>query len=235
VGKKTLGSMPRIEHAGKGILEFPWKQADALWAAAEKEGMDTVKEALEDIRDMLGHPEAIVTITTAWADAKTKINDSTDGTTGLTTAKRNMLYAWEGDAAKEASEYVDRIIATSKETEDMLGTMVNTINDFSNIIIKTYKLCIDLINQFASLILTITKNVLDNWKDWFGMGSDIADTLKDFLTEYKDTVKESMDNMKTALDTISNLQVQASGLKVPDPIAPIGLDPGSWRPKQVNK
>ncbi|MEU6832671.1 hypothetical protein ABZ894_28845 [Nocardia beijingensis] len=234
MGKKTQGSVPRIDHPGLGVLEFPWDQADALWKAAEKAGINSAKQTILHIRDMLGHPEAIAPITTAWANSKSKINDSTDGSTGLNSAKNNMQLVWEGHASEAAVKYVDDLVKVSGETEDILKDMITSINSFSEHVVNTYKICLDLINVYADYVLNIAKSVLDNWKDWFGMGSALADTLKEFVGKVKEAVDKFIDNTAKARNTIVELQVKASGLKVPEPIAPIAFDTGSWRPKQAS-
>lgn len=233
MGQKTQGSMPRIDQAGKGALEFPWDQADALWAAAEEAGVKSVHAMLVKIRDMLGHPEAISPITTAWATSKGHINDSTDGSTGLSTAKSNMQLVWEGPASESAVKYVDDLIKVSGDTEGILADMVTSINGFSENILKTYQICLDLIQTYATYILNVTKSVLDNWKDWFGMGSALADTLIEFVDKVTKSLNDFLENTKAARKTILDLQLKASGLKVPEPIGPIGLDSNSWRPKQA--
>lgn len=233
MGQKTQGAMPRTDQAGKGILEFPWDQADALWAAAEEGGVKAVHATLLKIRDMLGHPEAIAPITTAWATSKGYINDSTDGNTGLSTAKSNMQLVWEGQASESAVKYIDDLIKVSGDTEGILKEMVGSINDFTENILKTYKICLDLIQTYATYVLNVTKSVLDNWKDWFGMGSALADTLIEFVDEVTKAIKEFVDNTNEARKIILKLQLDASSLKVPEPIGPIALDNNSWRPKQA--
>ncbi|WP_378740643.1 hypothetical protein [Nocardia brasiliensis] len=220
-------------HAGTGDTAFPWDEAATVWGAAKRAGIDAVCTLIDWVRDLLGHPEAIPPLTNAWLTSKKQINDSANGATGLGTAKDDLHARWEGEASKAAGLYVTKLIDVAGKTEEILGKMATTIHEFSGIITKIYLAALRFISECAGAVLNFASGMLENFPNPFGMASEAVDALNHFREAVTKLVEEFTKQRQETRNVIFQLQLQASGLDVPDKIADVAISTadGDWRPK----
>ncbi|MFI9509245.1 WXG100 family type VII secretion target [Nocardia sp. NPDC052566] len=246
MGSKTIKGYPIPADKNPNNLPeeliFPWGPASTLVTWAERVNVPGVRENVDIIHGMLGNPNNVPPITSAWRTAVQELTSSIDGSdhsVGLQTAKENLTGRWNGPAREAAVSYVERIVKTTEDTRKILADITGKIDAFRSKIVNNYSTAIGHIANYATIILqyagdtlAVVEGALTFDFDLAGQTKAIVKALKDFITETTAVIKDVItyrDNLLTGLEEIRTLAAQ---IAVPPEIAPVALDNGSWKPRK---
>ncbi|MEV6258196.1 hypothetical protein [Nocardia sp. NPDC051911] len=223
-------------------LVFPWGPASTLVTFAEKVGVPGVREQVDTIHSMLGNPNQIPPITSAWRTSVQELTaaiDGSDRSVGLQTAKENIGGRWNGTGREAAVAYVDRLIKTTEDTRSVVRDIAIQIDSFRSIIVDNYTKAISHIAKYASIILNYAGGVLEVVEGLLVFDFDlkkntenIVKALDDFMQEASKVINDVITFRSDIMKELEAIRTRAAEIAVPAAIAPVALDYESWKPRK---
>jgi uncharacterized protein YukE len=200
------------------------------WAA--KAGHWAVSTAIDKTRDLLGHPENVMSIATTWSpDASRYISDAKEG---ISSAKTDLKAYWEGTAFDAFNTYLDEVGKIIDLTYKVMTDMSDHVLAMRKLITDTYKSVIEFIGRCAASIYEEASSAIQDLKNlWGGVCGAILRALATFLREYTDMMSKAATTMTEYETKGALLQRRASELRIPDPLPASVGEPGNWRVRKA--
>lgn len=213
---------------GSEDSEWPQDTANLVKEWAVKAGNAAVSAAVDKIRDILGHPEQVLTLATTWSpDASRFLSDAKRD---VESAKTELAAYWEGPAFTAFNKHMEHVLKATDGAYAVMTDMSNHMLEFRKTITETYKAAINFLSECAQAILNGLRTLAQKWENlWGGVCEAILQALSDFLSAYTKL-------MTTAADIITKYETQgvelerrASELQVPDVMPATVAVPGNWK------
>lgn len=244
MGSRTTKGYPIPENHNPDNLPeelvFPWAAAGTLVTTADRIGVSGVREMVDTIRMMLGNPNDVVVITSAWRTSVQELTAAIDGSersVGLQTARDELGSRWNGTAREAAVSYVDRVVTTTGSIRDVIKDIAGRIDEFRSTIVTNYKDAISLIVDYATIVVETSGGLAASVDDIFkldptGVVKTLTQTLVDFMTLANKCVAKVIDLRNSLLGELESIRTSAAAIPVQAAIAPSALDANSWQPRK---
>lgn len=196
------------------------------WAA--KAGNAAVGAAVDKIRDILGHPEQVMTLATTWSpDASRFLSDAKRD---VESAKTELAAYWEGPAFTAFNKHMENVLKATDDAYKVMTDMSDHMLEFRKTITETYKAAITFLSDCAQAILKGLRTLAQKWENlWGGVCEAILQALSDFLTAYTKLMTTTADIITKYETEGVQLERRASELQVPDVMPATVSQPGNWK------
>ncbi|MET7771608.1 hypothetical protein [Nocardia sp. NPDC005366] len=243
-GRTTKGYPVPADHNPDNLPEelvFPWGPAATLVTTGEKIGVPGIRELVDSIQAMLGNPNNVVVVTSAWRTSVQELTSAVDGSgqqsIGLQTAKDELGSRWNGTAREAAVSYVDRVITTTNSIRDVIKSIAADIDGLRSVILANYKAAIELIVQYAKIVVETSGGIAAAADDIIKLDfTGVIKTLTKTLTDFMDLARKNVDAVITFRDTVQtkleSIRTSAAAIPIQAAIAPAAIDIGSWQPRK---
>jgi uncharacterized protein YukE len=208
------------------LVAFPEDRARKVLEYAARLGEHAVKEVIDKIRDVFGHPEKIVPLADSWGlDAKVKVMNSTGS---ITNARSNLAAYWEGPAFDSFKIYIDHLEKVFEKAVEIFAGEADLLQNMAKTMTDVYNAGIKFLTDCAAIIVEATGGIIGAIKDWFGVADVIAKAIADFLR----STSELMVKLETAITEYrtngQDLRQKAAELKLPEAIPSSSVDVAGW-------
>ncbi|QIS09187.1 hypothetical protein [Nocardia arthritidis] len=225
----------------KSLPPFPQHQAATLVAVADDVGVPGVREVIDMVRDLLGHPESVQSIIYTWIDANSHLTSATDGsssadspgTAGLQDSAENLQAYWTGDGCNSAVAYVGHIIDATEAAKVILKQVYEEMGNLRDRIVKNYTDSIDNINQAAAAVIDYLDGIpeIAIKLDIGGAAKHVGEFLKKLVDTLHKIANDLINYVNTVQGEVSKIHGSASLLKVPIAIADAAFNSKKWHVK----
>jgi uncharacterized protein YukE len=207
---------------------WPQETANVVKEWATKAANAAVNTAVDKIRDILGHPEQVMTLATTWSpDASRFLSDAKRD---VESAKTELAAYWEGPAFTAFNKHMESVLKATDAAYKVMTDMSDHMLEFRKTITETYKAAINFLSECAQAILNGLRTLAQKWKDlWGGVCEAILQALSDFLTAYTKLMTTTADIITKYESQGVMLQRRASELQVPDVMPATVGEAGNWR------
>ncbi|MBF6235768.1 hypothetical protein IU474_01560 [Nocardia otitidiscaviarum] len=229
-------------------LVFPWDQAAYLVNFAEDLGFGShVRTRVDNIRKMLGDPNAVSTVLTAWQHAVSDLTRAIDGSAedgiGLESSNENLKARWNGTSRDAAVEYVGRLITVTRNNRTAISDMATSLNNIGAKVSNAYSQAIVHISNTAESLLQYEAARQKMWQNIVGVltGSGLSDTanarsnateaVATFMSE-TGKIAQSVENYMTDVGgEVDQIITKIGEVEVPAAISFAALDISGWQPR----
>ncbi|MDL4817679.1 hypothetical protein [Actinomadura opuntiae] len=174
---------------------FPHDDAATVRKAAEITNHHQALDALDMVRDMIGHPNNIQRAVTEWENAIRSMSDSFEG---VSRAHSQLQTRWTGGAANGFNPYALDAKTTITNNVTSLQGVLDATTQMYSAVIDAYKNGITFISKCAQSLLDFGGGLLGDWKAVLAVaaagatdGASLALVIKHFtslLSEFADNV-----------------------------------------------
>ncbi|MFR9752092.1 hypothetical protein ACL02S_13795 [Nocardia sp. 004] len=218
---------------------FPYNQAATLVTVAEKVHNAAVRTQVDLIRKMLGNPDDVSTLLSAWQKAAANLTQATDGNddgNGLMTARASINARWNGTSKDAAVEYLDNLITVTPEQRAIIQNIASEINQFSALVTQNYATAIVHITNYAAIVAELAGGLLEEIREVLTLDGGSVETailraLGEFMTETGKLLESVITYKNNLSGTMGNIITEAAGIAVPAALAPDATIIGGWQPR----
>lgn len=212
---------------GSGDADWPEETANLVKEWAVKAGNAAVSAAVDKIRDILGHPEQVMTLATTWSpDASRFLSDAKRD---VESAKIELAAYWEGPAFTAFNKHMENVLKATDDAYKVMTDMSDHMIEFRKTVTETYKAAINFISDCGQAILKGLNTLAQKWENlWGGVCEAILTALSDFLAAYTKLMTTTVDIITKYETEGVKLERRASELRVPDVMPANVSQPGNW-------
>lgn len=210
------------------LKPFPEEKAEKILEYAKKLGAHAVKEIIDTIRDLFGHPEAIRDRVNAWGyQAKTGIAQSVES---ITASRSDLTAYWEGGAFDSYKLYVDHLEEVFDNARNVFGQMADHLQAMAEAMTNFYNRLLTYVNHCYATIISCTGGILATIKEaLIGIAEPIADAIAKFVEDSNDVITEMNMTIYQYNAAGQDIKQSIADLKVPETIPSSSVDPGGWK------
>ncbi|MEU6748926.1 hypothetical protein ABZ914_22125 [Spirillospora sp. NPDC046719] len=220
---------------------FPHSDAATVRKAAEITNHRKALDALDMVRDMVGHPGNIQRAVTEWENAIRSMSASFEG---MSRAQSQVQSRWTGGAANGFNTYA--IDAKTKITNNVayLQGALDATSQMYSAVLDAYRDGITFISKCAQSLLDFGGGLLSDWKAVLAVaaagptdGASLALVLSHFtslLSEFADNVTNliisAIEANKSYMKALSVALANINGIAPPPKPADGLLELHAWKP-----
>ncbi|MDL4772601.1 hypothetical protein [Actinomadura xylanilytica] len=222
-------------------VPFPEKNASIVRKAARLTLHNDALDALDLVRDMIGHPNNVQRAVDSWGEAVRVMNESYEN---ISRAHSQVLAQWSGGASASFSTFAgDAKLAVSSNVAAFQGAITAT-NQMYLAVIAAYKTATRFITNCAQDILNLGGGLLGDWKAVLAVaaagptdGASLAlimnhftDLLSSFAGHVNDLIDGAVDITAGYNSALGEVVKNINAIKpVPGPV-PAMADLNIWKP-----
>ncbi|MGI8311407.1 hypothetical protein [Saccharopolyspora hattusasensis] len=211
---------------------FPEEQAAKIIEYAEKTGQDVIVRIVNEVRDWLGHPEAVLGIARLWSPAAKAELLQADET--VTNARTAIAASWTGSASEAYIAYLDHVTKVMQDTADLFDRFSKKLLDMRDHITEAYKIAIGLIGNTAAEVISLTGGLIARIHETiFDVADEVLQALANFVRQMTSTAERVVQVMADFRRSGVEIAQVAADLKIPEPLPAAAAEPSDWkvRPK----
>ncbi|MQA86382.1 MAG: hypothetical protein GEV03_17545 [Streptosporangiales bacterium] len=190
------------------------------------------KKVVDEIRDILGHPEKVEPMITRWdPDAFKEIKK---GREDLVTMQSDLAAWWEGSAYDAFNKYMEGFSKSFESLEKVMADVSDVLEGMAKLVNETYQKAIKLIAETAAAILEATGGIIGSIKDWLGALGEVVKLLGQFVRLYGDLMASITDFLYRYREQARNAAQAVARIELP-PTVPTSISiPDAWDVRTQN-
>ncbi|HEU5027023.1 MAG TPA: hypothetical protein VFV01_19055 [Spirillospora sp.] len=200
-------------------------------------------DALDLVKDMIGHPDNVQRAVAAWEASIRHMSDSKET---VSSAQSDVQTYWSGGAATGFGTYVGGVKdaattnvavmqAAAKETATLYGTLI-----------AMYKTCVNYILDCAKALSNFVGSALGDWKTYVGalaestgvgapagfvlQAKHFTDLLSSMVDNIKNVIDNAMDQHSDQIKALDNISISVTSMAAPGKPGEGYTDPHAWTP-----